>query len=170
MAKKKWSEDPVVEKLVQWLVYGVIVSLVPFLFGFFQAADRNERFTFSLILGAGQLLLVCVAIAAPALGELVPVEVLPERRIMKTFAIGSCTLVVIVASLWFGDISATIQGKSPADPRTVSLGSSIVYVWALASSAWCLLLAEEKRVSITAGARKPTPPASLPDMQQDEEE
>lgn len=170
MAKKKWSEDVVVQKLAQWLVYGVVVSLVPFLFGFFQAVDRNEHFTFSLIFGAGQLLLVCVAITAPALGELVPIEVESRRRIMKTFAIGSCTLVVIISSLWFGDISATIQGNSPADPRTISFGSAMVYVWALASSASCLLLAAEKRERTGVGAGEPTPQKSLLDIQQDEEE
>jgi hypothetical protein len=141
MAGRRWRRNPVIEKLTLWAIFSVIVTLAPFFFGFLQSIDQNRAFTFSSILGSGQLLIVSVAASAAALGELITIDVPADQRIIKSLAIGSCTLVVIIASLWFGDISAAIQGKSPPDPRTISSGSIIVYVWALASSAWCLSLA-----------------------------
>jgi ABC-type sugar transport system permease subunit len=165
VAKGRWRENTVTEKLTIWFVFSVIVTLAPFFLGFLQSVDRNQKFTFSSILGNGQLLLVSVAISAAALGELVLVEVLPLQRIMKTLAIGSCTLVVIIASLWFGDVSAAVQSKVPPDPRTISTGSVIVYVWALGSSIWCLTLAARKAGPPSVGKQVEL----LRGMQQDKE-
>lgn len=150
VARVKWRENAAIEKLAIWFIFSVIVTLTPFFLGFLQSVDRSQHFTFSSILGSGQLLLVGVAIAAAALGELVTIEVPAAQRIMKSSAIGSCTLVVIISSLWFGDISATIQGKSLPDPRTISLGSVVIYVWALASSMWCISLATRKLKPVSA--------------------
>jgi hypothetical protein len=170
MAGRAWRENAVLQKLAIWFVFTVIVTLAPFFLGFFQSIDRDQQFTFSLILGTGQLLLVSVAIAAAALGDLVAIEVSTNQRILKTVAIGSCTLVVIISSLWFGDISATIQGKPVPDPRTISFGSGVVYFWALVSSAWCLSLATIKGEPAPVGGDEETTLASpLREIQQDKE-
>lgn len=170
MTRRKWRENPVVEKLATWFFFSVVVALTPFAFGFFQAIDHNQQFTFSLVLGSGQLFLVSVAITAAALGDLVAIEIPAGQRIMKTLAIGSCTLVIIISSLWFGDISASIQGKITPDPRTISAGSFVIYVWALLSSAWCLSMAAHKGHYGRPEAEDQTSViASLPDIQQDEE-
>lgn len=170
MAGRKWRLNAVVERLVIWFIFSVIVTLTPFFLGFFQSVDHDQRFTFSLILGNGQLFLVSVAIAAAALGDLVAIEVSAIQRIMKTVAIGSCTLVVLISSLWYGDISAASQSQPAPDPRTISAGSVIVYFWALASSAWCLSLAARKRrlESVSENEARTSPPL-LRGIQQDKE-
>jgi hypothetical protein len=170
MAERKWRQNAVIERLVIWFIFSVIVTLTPFFLGYFQSVDRDQRFTFSLILGGGQLFLVNVAIAAAALGDLVAIEVPAVQRLMKTAAIGSCTLVVIISSLWYGDISASSHGQAAPDPRTIGLGSVIVYSWALASSAWCLSLAARKvrLASINEDETRASAPL-LRGMQQDKE-
>lgn len=144
MAKKKLRENRVFQRLQLWFIFDVIVTLTPFIFGFLQSIDRNKAFSFSAILGTGQLLLVCVAISASAAGELILVNVPDMQKVMKSSAIGLCFLVIIVSALWFGDISASILGKTTPDPRTISAGSAFVYLWALSASAWCLSLSTVK--------------------------
>lgn len=140
MRSGKWRKRPAVKKLSIWLIFTVIVALTPFFLGVFQSVDRNQRVTFESLFGSGQLLLVCVVLAAAALGELVAVEVHPDQQIIKAAAIGSCIYVIIFSSLWFADISADALGRKIPDPRTISLGSIAFYIWALASSVWCLVL------------------------------
>jgi hypothetical protein len=145
LGKDKWRKSPVAEKIFIWLIFSVVVALSPFFLGVFQSVDRDQEVTFYSILGSGQLLLVCVALAAASLGELVAINVSSDQRIMKSAAIGSCILVIIFSSLWFGDISADILAKTAPDQKTVSFGSFGFYIWALASSAWCLALTTVKR-------------------------
>jgi len=167
---RKWRENPVVERLQTWLLFDVLVTLTPFLFGFLQSVDQNKHFSFSAVLGTGQLLLVCVAISASALGELMIIDVSRRQRILKSAAIGICFLVVIVSALWFGDISASVAGNKPPDPKTISIGSMIVYLWALSASAWCLTLATRQEESrVTTDIDSSAFSALLRVMQQDEE-
>ena len=89
---------------------------------------------------------------------------------MKSAAIGICILVVIVSAFWFGDISASIGGKSPPDPKTISIGSVIVYLWALSASAWCLSLSTQReQPSAVTGTDTSVFSALLRATQQDEE-
>jgi hypothetical protein len=124
------------------MIFDVLVTLTPFVFGYLQSIDKNKTFELSDVLGTGQLLLVCVAISASAIGELVAIEVAENQKVMKTAAIGLSFIVVIVSALWFGDISASISSNTAPDPKTISFGSISIYVWALCASAWCLTLAE----------------------------
>jgi hypothetical protein len=167
---RKWRENPVIERLQIWLLFDVLVTLTPFLFGFLQSIDQHKHFSFSVVLGTGQLLLVCVAISASALGELIVVDVSQRQRMLKSAAIGICFLVVIISALWFGDISASTAGDTPPDPKTISIGSVIVYLWALSASAWCLILATRKEEPRAAtGIDASAFSALLRIMQQDEE-
>lgn len=145
--KGGWRENPVIEKLTVWLIFGVVVTLTPFIFSFLQSVDSRRGFAFSSVLGDGQLLLVSVAIAAGAFGELVTVNMVSEKRLSRILALGSSVVVVIVASLWFGGISSSVSDKTATDPKAITIGSGFIYGWALISSAWCL--------SLSASARRP---------------
>ena len=144
MSKRKWRQNHILLRLLIWLIFDVIVSLTPFVFGYLQAIDRDEAFHFSDVLGSGQLLLVAVAIAASAIGELIAIEVTDMQKVPKVLALGLAFLVVIVSALWFGDITASISGNSIPDEKTVSVGSVLIYLWTLCASAWCLTLAESQ--------------------------
>lgn len=159
MPHRKWRNNATVEKLAVLFVFSVIVTLVPFIVTLLYSIGYHQ-FTFSLILGDGQLLLVGVAISAAAFGELVAVDLPEGQRIFKILAIGSCTLIITISSLWFGEISAAPKGAKPPDPKIIILGSAIIYSWTLASSAWCLALS-------TKGASTARP--LLREIQEDKE-
>jgi hypothetical protein len=112
---------------------------------------RRNSFSYSAILGSGQLLLVGVAISALAFAELIIVNVPAERRTTKTIAVGVCVLATLFSALWFGSISIATQekGKNVPDPVVISYGTMIMYAWVLISSAWCIALAATYGLSRT---------------------
>jgi hypothetical protein len=168
--KRKWRENPVIERLTVWVIFGVIVTLTPFIFSFLQSVGGKHGLSFDSILGSGQLLLVGVAIAAGAFGELIVIDVTGDQRLFRTLAIGSCSIVIIVSSLWFGGISAAIAEKAAPDPQVISIGSVLVYVWALISSAWCLSLAASNESTIEKSASSErTTPSQRETLRRDEE-
>lgn len=153
----KWRENRVFQALQVWFIFDVLVTLTPFAFGYLQSIDKDQAFELSNVLGTGQLLLVCVAIAASAIGELVATEVPANQKVVKTTAVGLSFIIVIVSALWFGDISASIDGRTIPDPKTISYGSISIYVWALCTSAWCLTLtAGQVELLKKAGESKPS--------------
>lgn len=143
----RWHEKPIPQKLATWLIFGVVIAMTPFIFELLQLIDRGRDASLSAVLGSGQLLLVCAVIAAGAMGELVLVEVASNRRFAKLISIGGCVIVVIVASLWFGDISATLGSGEDPNPRTITNGSLAVFAATLMTSAACLVLSTAKTPS-----------------------
>jgi hypothetical protein len=141
----KWREDPVVEKLTIWGIFGVVVSLLPFAFGLLQSVGSKGPFSYSQILGGGQLLLVAVALSAGAFGDLIVVDVPPIQRMPKVFAIGSCVIEILVSSYWFGIITESASVGTPRNPTVVSILSAPVFIWALLSSGSCVLIATRCR-------------------------
>jgi hypothetical protein len=59
------------EKLVRWLIFSVVISLLPLLFRFALEATDGKSPTLSDLLSQGELLLISSAIAAAAVGELI---------------------------------------------------------------------------------------------------
>jgi hypothetical protein len=162
VSKGRWRENRVFQRLQVWVIFDVLVTLTPFAFGYLQSIDKDQAFQFSGVLGGGQLLLVAVAIAASAIGELIAIEVSETQKVMKIAAIGLAFIVVIVSALWFGDISAAAGGKATPDEKTISLGSVSIYVWTLCASAWCLTLAEgQAEILDKAGKGEAAEKASL---------
>src|SRR6266516_6397335 len=101
MSRMKWHESPTTQKIFTWIVFSVLIALIPFLLSCFVLLDKGSEITASGIFGDGELLLVSAAIAAGALGEVILVDVPSSRRLIKLLAIGGCTLLILFSSLWF---------------------------------------------------------------------
>jgi hypothetical protein len=168
IADGKWREDPVVEKLAIWLIFGVIVSLLPFLFSVLTSIGSKSSFIYSQILGGGQLLLVAVAISAGAFGDLIFIDVPKLQRMPKVLAIGSCVVEILVASAWFGIVAESDSTKTPLDPVTISLWSILVFAWALLSSGSCLSIATRCKEVRERDASQREPKSILEDAQEEE--
>lgn len=166
----KWREDPVEEKLTIWIIFGVIVSLLPFGFSLLQSIGSKSSFNYSQILGEGQLLLVAVALSASAFGELIVVDVPPIQRMPKVFAIGSCVIEVLVSSYWFGIITESASVGTPRNPVTISIWSVPVFVWALLSSGSCLSIATRCHELLKSRIVGTTTPPTILDLTQHGEE
>jgi hypothetical protein len=104
-----------------WLAFGCIASLLPVGIQFLHAIDSPEGATFGRIFGDGELLVISAVIAAGALGEVIlgmPGSIL---KLIFTFTCGS---ELLIASLWFGDLSGKI---GVAQTVTVN-GNTMVFI------------------------------------------
>jgi hypothetical protein len=130
------------EKLVRWLVFSVIFALLPLAFNYLRISIRGTAPTLALLLSRGELLLVCAAIAATAIGELIGSG--GERKIAKYVAGGGCVFVLFLASALFAEISTAIYSGAPVNSEFVSNSSIFVFGFTLISSTSCIVLVESK--------------------------
>ena len=137
----KWHESLTIQKIATWILFSVLVALVPFLFSWSVLAYNGSKITMPGIFGDGELFLVSAAIAAGALGEVILVDVPSSRRLIKVFAIGGCTLSITVSSLWFGLVASSTQGKHPTHPATVANWSLLLFLITFFCSLACIAVA-----------------------------
>ena len=140
--KRKLAETS--EKVVHWLIFGVLMALVPFAAAFFGDVDRGVKLHSATLFGKGELLIVAAVIAGGAIGDLFGTEVRETRKVPKLIVLGFCVISLVATSLWFADISSLIlsQPKHPANPQDVAAGSMAFFGFTVAIGLSALLLAE----------------------------
>lgn len=125
------------EKLTRWLIFNVMIALVPLSAGFLGLQLGRHAPSLHVLTARGELLLVSSAIAAAALGELIPAG--RARATPKLCAGGSCILLVLLSSLFF----AAIQAQHDADPQSVLSMSLWLFAGTLLAGFSCVYLAHE---------------------------
>jgi hypothetical protein len=123
-------------KIVIWFVFTVLVSLVPFVMVALNMWSDDKAVQLVALWPHGELLLVSTALAANAVGDLIPTRSFATRT--KIVAAGSCIVLLIVAALWY----AMIQGHPEFKLEKISEGSITLFVFTLIASGSCKLLAE----------------------------
>src|SRR6202012_4506906 len=100
-------------KLIRWLIFGVIFSLLPFAFSAFQffGLPSHPPFQWYLLWPRGELLLVSVGFAADAVGEALAIPDRMEGR--KTILIGLCTVVSVCGVFGYGQMQSTTAAYNP---------------------------------------------------------
>lgn len=126
-----------VEKLARWFFFSVIVSLIPLLFAYIHVVNDGHTATLPSILVHGELLLISVALAADAVGDLIGAP--RNRPVLMIFAGAGCIITIMFASLYFADVSYKPQANADLVYRT----SLAVFGLCLVASVSCKLLAEE---------------------------
>lgn len=130
----------IMEKLLHWFFFGVVMTLVPFLAAFFGDIDRNIKLSCAALFGQGELLIVATVISAGGIGELFGTEVKKTRKAPKLIVLGFSVISLVATCIWFADVSSLVITKQPADPRTVAAGSIILFVFAVIEGLSALLL------------------------------
>lgn len=127
-------------KLVKWLLFSVLVALAPIVGGWLiQATRANTPPVFDLI-SHGELLLIAVALSSAAGGELIGTG--ESMKLYKMFAAGISALIVIVAALYFSNVSASIAAGEALNVLFLERASIVIYISAIISSASCIALSE----------------------------
>lgn len=130
------------EKVVHWLIFGVIMTLVPFMAVLLDDIDRGVPPTLVALFGRGELLIVAAIIAAGGIGELFGRDVSENRRIPKLVILGLCVLALVVTSLWFADVTSLTISTHPPRPEVVTTGSVGLFLATVAATTSGLLLSE----------------------------
>jgi hypothetical protein len=121
-------------RLLKWVFFTVLVSFTPLILtGLVLWAD--DKMVVSSLWPHGELLLISTAIAADAIGEMIPTG--PRARAAKIVAVGSCVLLLIISALWYAVIQ--IHGFNAGK---ISESSLFLFAGTLIASLGCQALAE----------------------------
>ena len=105
ITEQHWWEKDYGQRLVVWLLFGCLASLLPLVIEFVKAIDTAEGPSFSRIFGSGELLIISAVLAAGTLGEVI--HTMP-RSLLKTILVFSCGAELLLPSLWFADLRGKI--------------------------------------------------------------
>jgi hypothetical protein len=94
--------------LTRWIVFSVVIALLPICFAYVYALtiekpDSTAGPSIKRTVVHGELLLVSVALAADAMGEVIGTG--QRRRVLKYSAGGGCLICIICSSLYFAVVS-----------------------------------------------------------------
>ncbi len=133
-----------VTRIVRWLVFTVLVALLPFAFFVARAFSHNEPTGWAEIAGGGDLYLLAGAFTASAVGELVG-SGSDRWPVRKLAAAGLAVLLLALSSLLFADAFAARSAGAAdnLDRRAVGGMSAVVLVLAVVASGGCVALAEK---------------------------
>lgn len=101
-----------IQRLRKWLLFTVLIGLVPFLFVGFQALLDHRPLRLELFFAKGELLLLCCMLSATAFGDLLdtPKHLAVYRDFVGFFA----AMVVLVAAWGFGECGTASGLSNPA--------------------------------------------------------
>lgn len=136
----------VITKLVHWLVFSVIISLLPLIFNLITMIIYAWGPGPSLlsISSRGELMLVSAGIAAKGIGELFASG--RKKLIAKYVAGGGCVVVLVLSSMSFVYISTASGSGVPLDAATrISQASAIMLGFTMLASGSCVALSEVRQ-------------------------
>jgi hypothetical protein len=134
-------------RLLRWALFSVIIALLPLVFRFVwdhtQMQVRNP--SIASLLDEGELLLISAALAAAAIGELLPqawrtspaVSSPPPQTVI--ISSGCSVITVLFSSLYY----AAVSSSSTVKPNVVAIVSVVLFLISLVSSAGCVILSEK---------------------------
>ena len=130
------------EAMIEWVMFSVVIALLPLLFNLLRALGKGEGMSLSRLFSHGELLLVSAAISAAGLGHLFDAQ--SPAIILRVVSGGACVVVLMIASFWFADISGAWD-SNPAvrlNLKVICVGSIIIFTCGVIASSCCVLLGE----------------------------
>ncbi len=145
---KAWAGDEFkarVEKLSRWLLYGVVIGLVPFAFPFIKGAVVGPHVTLVTLFGRADLFLVTATLVAASSGDLIASG--KEQALGKIWIGFFCFLVFVLCIVWFGTVSAALDAHEKYDAALTANVSVIFFGIAVVICASSLLLSEDLKTA-----------------------
>jgi hypothetical protein len=143
------------QRLVKWIVFGVVLGLIPVAFkvGWIKLTGEPSEFGlakeqtltwFELASYKGELLLLAVGISAAGIGDLLGSGLLdPPWPALKILVGGFCLINLMLGCMLYAVISEVYQRFGLEQIATVTLFSLISFIGAVIASGVCVALAQE---------------------------
>jgi len=128
------------EKVLRWLIFSVVLALIPLLANALMTLTFGTRPTLANTLAHGELLLIAAALSAAGAGELFGTR--DTNRLKKIAAGGGSILVLLSTAIYFASVSSATSTGTSIDLSVVSSASIMLYLCALISSFSCVALSE----------------------------
>ena len=136
--------ERVFEKVVRWLVFTVLLALVPIAFSIFRLSTRDGSIPLAdsvgSVLSGGELLLIAAILCGGAAGELFGAG--PRFRVLKVLSSGAAILLLLFSAMYFADVTAIRLSGGTLDNVLVQQTSVQVFFAAVVCSASCISLSE----------------------------
>jgi hypothetical protein len=126
------------EKILRWLFFGVVVSLLPLGFAYFDLVMKDKPATWVAVLGNGELLVIIWALAAGAIGELFGSK--DGQNALKIVSGGLTLIVLISAAHFFATITEARASNANLDDAFIVKASVELFIVSLVPSLACLAL------------------------------
>jgi hypothetical protein len=132
----------ILEKLVRWIFFGVIMALLPIAFKIIAVYMKTGAYSVADILAQGELLLVASALCGAAIGELFVSP--PSLKLAKIIVGGSTVIILIMASLCFAILpsSAFAVNEDSFNNHAVEALSKLMFLFSFIFSGLCVVLSE----------------------------
>ena len=127
-------------KLTRWLIFSVLMALLPLLRNFLRLTSEGNFISFYQLTPNGELLLIGAAISAAAIGELFGNG--GKMKLFKIIAGGLSMIMVILNSNYFNDISITNTNGNSIQADVVSYTTIVLFFISIVSSGCCVALSE----------------------------
>lgn len=132
------------EKLLKWLLFSVIVSVVPLFSTYIILVIYSSEPSFVSIISRGELQLISVALLANGIGDVVTSESI--RKVFQVLLIGLSTVFLLVISIWYGAItSILISGTSTTTYQSLEYPTLIAFLVSFFISACCVAVGDNEK-------------------------
>ena len=120
------------EKLLHWSIFNVVIALSPLIFNFvFRLLKDTGGVSIHFLFARGELLLICAAIAADAVGEFMIGTI--QNKYARLLTGGSCVVLLMLSSLFFAAVASADTSNEEFQARITSL-SMVIFVATMTSS------------------------------------
>ena len=123
------------DKLVRWLIFGVIASLLPFVLICLNLWTSKKSVKIENLFSRGELLLVSTAIGTAAIGELIGTD--NKNALLKIVVGGTSIIAILIQAAWYAHANDAEKGL---DARSVAVASLIFFAITIVCSFACLCL------------------------------
>jgi hypothetical protein len=132
----------IVQKLMLWALFNVLVALSPFVFRALGVRFMGKSVVWEEVLSDGELLLVAAAVASGAIGELM----ISEKKYItpKLIVSGLCMFCLIIASLCYAFIRAMDKSSVTLETSAIFSWSVWIFMGAFVAGSGCVILSEVK--------------------------
>jgi hypothetical protein len=128
------------EKLVTWFVFSVVLALVPLFAAAAFQSSRAQPFDLRALVAQGELLLVAAGICAAATAELFGSSA--RLRALKLLVGGATIALLLFAAIYFASIVTARESKVALDVAVVYQTSIVVFVSAFFTAGACVTLSK----------------------------
>jgi hypothetical protein len=134
-------------KLLRWMMFAVLLSIVPLLGALITSIASNHFEGMYHFLSGGELLLIATTLAAASVGELFgsrPQSGSQPQSASRTEVIagGAAMLVVVLGALSYPSFRAIQSSGQTANEPFVAWFSGALFILSMASGAICVALSE----------------------------
>ena len=130
----------IIKKLTLWILFNVLVALLPFVFRYLGATFSGRLANWENILSDGELLLVAAAVASGALGDLIASN---QEDVLPRLVVGGfCLLSLLLSSLCYAFVKALGDLAIGLNPVAIYQWSLIIFISAFTTGTGCVILSE----------------------------